>query len=96
MKILYTALAKEQLQNIKAYIAEENPKRAIAYLNRIRQKIELLGRFPYIGKINATMDNESIREFVVLGYKVIYKINQKSITILALYKYIDFDEASLK
>ncbi len=96
MKILYTALAKEQLRNIKAYIAEENPQRATQYLARIKKKIELLGKFPYIGKINATMDHEAIREFVILGYKVIYKINQKSITILALYKYIDFDEASLK
>ncbi len=41
------------------------------------------------------MDNANIREFVILGYKVIYKINEKSITILAIYKYIDFDENEL-
>jgi len=42
------------------------------------------------------MNVETIRDYVVLGYKVIYKNNKKSIIILAVYKYIDFDEALLE
>lgn len=51
--------------------------------------------YPYIGKVNATMNLKSIRDFVVFGYKIIYKINSKAITILAIYKHIDFDENSI-
>ena len=95
MKIIYSADVKIQLQNIKEFIALDNTRQAIVYLKKIKEKIEILGKYPYIGKVNATMDNANIREFVILGYKVIYKINEKSITILAIYKYIDFDEDSI-
>ena len=95
MKIIYSAEVKIQLQNIKEFIALDNKRQAIAYLKKIKEKIEILGKYPYIGKVNATMDNANIREFVILGYKVIYKINEKSITILAIYKYIDSDEESI-
>ena len=96
MKIIYSAEVKNQLQNIKDFIALDNKKRAIDYLKKIKEKIEILGKYPYIGKVNSTMDSANIREFVILGYKVIYKINEKSITILAIYKYIDFDEDNIK
>jgi len=51
--------------------------------------------YPYIGKVNVTSYIENIREFVVFGYKVIYKIDQSSICIMAIYKYIDFDETKV-
>ena len=55
----------------------------------------MLGDYPYIGKVNTTMNLRYIRDFVVFGYKIIYKINIKTIVILAIYKYIDFDENSI-
>ena len=88
-------IAKEQSNQIKSYISKDNPKIAINYLLKIKNKIELLGKYPYIGKINSVNILENIREFVVLGYKVIYKINTKTILILAIYKYINFDENSI-
>ena len=95
MKIIYSAQAKEQLNQIKYYISKDNPKVAINYLLKIKSKIELLGKYPYIGKINSVYNLENIREFVILGYKVIYKINTKTILILAIYKYINFNENSI-
>ncbi len=95
MKIIYSHSAKEQLFQIKEYIARDNRQRAITYLKQIKSKIEILGKYPYIGKVNSTMNNPKIRDFVLLGYKIIYKINVQSIMILSVYKYIDFDESSL-
>jgi addiction module RelE/StbE family toxin len=95
MKIIYSKQAKEQLTNIKDYIAKDNKTVAIRYLSKIKHKIEILGDYPYIGKVNTTMNTRSIRDFVVFGYKIIYKINIKTITILSIYKYIDFDENTI-
>lgn len=95
MKIIYSKQAKDQLYSIKEYIAQDNKVVAIEYLSRIKHKIEMLKDYPYIGKINTTFNMEYIREFVVFGYKVIYKINKKSLTILAIYKYINFDEKQI-
>ncbi|MBT5417952.1 MAG: type II toxin-antitoxin system RelE/ParE family toxin [Thiotrichales bacterium] len=90
MKIVYSKQAKEHLLNIKAYIYRDNKRVAIEHLTKIKSKIEILSSYPYIGKVNTTMNLKRIRDFVVFGYKVIYKINAESITVLAIYKNIDF------
>lgn len=95
MKLLYSQEAKEQLRNIKEYISKDNKEYARQYLIKIKSKLEILENYPYVGKVNATFNMENIREFVVLGYKVIYKINQNSVYIMAIYKYIDFDETKI-
>ena len=95
MKIIYSKESYEQLQNIKKFISLDNKKTAIQYLSKIKNKIEILVIYPYIGKINVTMNMHHIRDYVVLGYKVIYKINKENITILAIYKYIDFNEREI-
>lgn len=95
MKIVYSSLSKEQLYNIKEYISLDNKKNAIIFLSKIKNKIEILATYPYLGKINTTFNLDNIRDFVIFGYKIIYKINRESILILSIYKYIDFDENSL-
>ena len=95
MKIVYSSLTKEQLYNIKEYISLDNKKNEIIFLSKIKNKIEILATYPYLGKINTTFNLDNIRDFVIFGYKIIYKINKESILILSIYKYIDFDENSL-
>ena len=50
---------------------------------------------PYIGKKNATFNDESIREIILDGMKIIYKIYPNSIGVVMSYKYIDLDESNL-
>ena len=95
MKIVYSSLTKEQLHNIKEYISLDNKKNAIIFLSKIKNKIEILAIYPYLGKVNTTFNLDNIRDFVIFGYKIIYKINKESILILSIYKYIDFDENNL-
>lgn len=85
------------MQSVKDFISLDNKTVAISYLSKIKNKIEMLATYPYIGKVNATMSLPFIRDYIVFGYKVIYKINKdkESITILAIYKYIDFDEKDI-
>mgnify|MGYP000042567962 CR=1 FL=1 len=95
MRLIYSQEAKEQLKNIKEYISKDNKDVARQYLLKIKSKLEILEDYPYIGKVNATFNIENIREFVVFGHKIIYKINQNSIYVMAIYKYIDFDETKV-
>ena len=84
MKLLYSQEAREQLKNIKEYISKDNKDVAVQHLLKIKLKLEILEDYPYIGKVNSTFNIENIREFVVFGYKIIYKIN---IRIFANNKY---------
>lgn len=95
IKVFYSKLASEQLYAIKEYIASDSKLVAIKFLQRIKDKIEILATYPYLGKINESFGIQSIRDFVVFGYKIIYKIDEEKIIILAIYKYVDFDEKSV-
>lgn len=95
MRIVYTELSIQQLQNIREYISLDSKKIAITHLSNIKNKIEILSTYPYIGKINASANSQNIREYVVLGYKVIYQISNDNLYILAIYKNIDFNEEDL-
>lgn len=50
---------------------------------------------PYVGKVNTTFDDETIREIVLDGIKIIYKIYPKSVVVLMIYRYIDFNESNI-
>lgn len=89
-------MVNNQLIEIKNFISKDSKSRAVKYLLEIKNQIEILADFPYIGKVNTTKSNKSIRDFVVYGYKIIYKINSNNILILAIYKYNNFDEKVLK
>lgn len=95
MKIIYSNLAKEHLLSIKKYISADNKAAANKHLQEIKKRIEIIKDFPYIGKENSTLNSTKIREFVILGYKAIYKINNNTLVILAIYKLINLNESKL-
>lgn len=95
MKIIYTKQAQTQLKGIKAFIAKDNASAAEAHLLQIKSKIELLADFPFIGQVNPLLNQQAVRDWVIFGYKVIYKVNEKQVVILAIYKNIDFDDSTL-
>lgn len=96
MEIVYAKIARDHLHSIKKYIATDNKQVAIDHLNKIKSKIEILKDFPYAGKINPNFNDPNIRDFVVLGYKTIYKIDKNRVEILAIYKYLNFNESGLE
>lgn len=84
MKIRYTRAALEDLFNIHAYIAEDNPTAADRVMSELRDTIKLLSSFPELGRRGTISDT---REFVVsrLPYVIVYQISDTEIQILNLF-----------
>ena len=95
MKVVFSKDSKEFLFKLKKFIAKDNPSRAKQYTTDLVSRITKMLQHPYIGKVNATFDDETIREIVLDGMKIIYKIYPKSVAVLMIYRYIDFDESTL-
>ena len=95
MKINFSKKSKDYLADLKNFIAKDSLTNAKNYISKLIHKITKTLQYPNIGKINQVYNREDIREIFIDGHKVIYKINQKSVLILVVYKYIDFDEPSL-
>jgi len=96
MKINFSSDSKEFIFKLKNHISKDNHLRAKQYTLKLVLRIRDMLQYPYIGKINVTFDDETIREIVLDGIKIIYKIYPKSVAVLMLYKYINFDESSIE
>ena len=95
MTIRFSHDSKEFILRLKNHIAIDNLSRAKKYTTKLVFRIRDMLQHPYIGKTNTTFDDETIREIVLDGMKIIYKIYPKSVTVLMIYKYIDFDESTM-
>lgn len=84
MKIRYTPRAERHLRGIAAYIRDRDPQAARRVIGRIREAIQLLGRFPEIGHTGTL---SGTREIVVPGvpYVIVHRIDPEAVMILAVY-----------
>ncbi len=96
MKINFSKDAKEFIFKLRDFISKDNPSKAKQYTQKLVSRITNMLQHPYIGKVNATFDNKTIREIVLDGMKIIYKIYPTSVAVLMIYKYIDFDESHIE
>jgi toxin ParE1/3/4 len=81
MQIKWPRKARQDLRDLRAYIAEDNPQAAAAVARSILQAVERLPGNPAIGRPGRVMDT---RELVVAGtpYLVPYRVMGDAIVIL--------------
>ncbi|WP_455756160.1 type II toxin-antitoxin system RelE/ParE family toxin [Sulfurimonas sp.] len=96
MKVNFSLDSKEFILELKNHISKDNPSRAKQYTLKLVSRIKDMLQHPYIGKVNTTFDEDTIREIILDGMKIIYKIYPNSIAILMIYRYIDFDESNIE
>lgn len=72
--IILTPKAEEDLRQIYDYISEYSLEAALLQADRILEKVELLLRFPKLGKMIPEFENEKCRELMVGPYLIAYYI----------------------
>jgi len=84
-KIKYSKRVKNDLKVISDFISMDNPIYSIQIIYSITKTIDMLEDFPYIWK----EIEKNIRELIEskYKYKIVYQIDNNTITILSVYKY---------
>ncbi len=78
--VRWTRKALENLDQIAAYIAQDNPTRASSFIGEIREKTELLAAFPGLGRPGRV---PGTRELVVHdNYVVPYRVKDNVVQII--------------
>ncbi len=62
--IFWTRQAREDLREVRAFIARNAPATASAFVRRLRQAIERLRLFPRSGQVVPELGREDIRELL--------------------------------
>jgi addiction module RelE/StbE family toxin len=87
LKITWSPLAAEQVRDIASYIALDKPSVAEQWIDKMFDSVEHLIDFPKSGRVVPELQINSIRELVQGNYRVIYKIQDNSISVLTVKSY---------
>jgi plasmid stabilization system protein ParE len=84
MKISWSPLAAERLEDIYDYILVENKVAAQKVVERIFKKVESLAKNPERGRIVPETNRAAIREVFEGEYRIIYRIESKRVSVLTI------------
>ena len=86
MKIVWTEESMDRLNEIEDFIAQDNPTKAIEFINFLIDKTKLISKNPQIGRIVPEFSRPEIRELIVKNYRVVYRIYPKKAEILTVFE----------
>ena len=87
MRLIWNQEALEKLTEIEAFIATDNPQRAITFIDEwIDPTEERLPDKPLLGRIVPEIAHPEIREVLFKNYRIVYRIKTKTIEILTVFE----------
>jgi len=95
MKVAWTRRAREQVLEIIELIRWDKPGAAANWADRVFAEVETLTDLPRRGRVVPELARPDIRELLVGNYRVIYRIANDEVVILAVRhgrRLLDLDE----
>jgi len=87
MKVTWTARARTRLAELHDYIAQDSKPRALAMVERILDRAEMLLVAPRSGARLKSFVDDEVRELLERPYRIIYRLSATSIEILTVEHY---------
>ena len=84
MKIIWSPLAVERIEEISEYIALDNLDASITWVEDVFKLVENLTDYPDSGRVVPEIETESIREIIFGNYRIVYKVETEIISILTV------------
>ena len=84
VEIVWSALARTRLQEIRAYVARDKPEAAERLAMRIVAMVETLRNHPHLGRVGA---EAGIRELVIgsTPYIVLYRVRGQRVIVSTIW-----------
>ena len=93
-KIVWAYAAEEDLDSAAEYIHKDSPVYAASFVDRALSAGRSLDKFAERGRIVPELNEDNIREIFVYSYRLIYRIEDNQISVLALiHGHRDFQHA---
>ncbi len=84
MKLIWTEIAVEKLEEYADYIALDKPTTALKWSESIQESANKLIDFPGLGRQVPELKREDIREIIKGNYRIIYLLQADYISILTI------------
>lgn len=86
MKLHWSKESLERLIEIEEFIAPDNAQQAEKFINILIEKSLVLEDNPEIGRIVPEFSDSSIRELMIKGYRLVYRVSKDRIDILTVFE----------
>ena len=73
-QIIWSEQARDDLQSIVLFIAQDNPTVAESFGYQLISKVDVLAQFPQLGRVVPEENDEMVREIILRPYRIIYKV----------------------
>jgi len=83
-RIEWSPRAVEDVEAIALYISEDSTAYAAAVVKKILGTARSLSLFPFAGRVVPEFGDENIRERFAYSYRIIYRVQEETITIAAV------------
>jgi toxin ParE1/3/4 len=84
MKVVWSPLALERVEEIADYIAADNVGAARVFLIDIFAAVGRLRSFPQSGRAVPELNRSDIREIIFKKYRVVYRVARQQVSILTV------------
>jgi plasmid stabilization system protein ParE len=86
MNVVWSSEDLGKLDEIEKFIAQDNPQRADAFIDRLLEKGDLIASFPEMGRVVPEYSRSDIREILVGNYRIVYRATPAQIVILTIFE----------
>ena len=86
MKVSWSPESLNRLIEIEAFIAEDNASKAIEFTDYIVSKSSIIMENPEIGRVVPEFSDPKLRELILKGYRMVYRIGENRIEILTVFE----------
>ncbi len=87
LKVFWTTTAQNDLLRIIEFVADDSVTNAKKIFNKLKEKAQKLDQFPEIGQIVLELkyhNINNIRELSVTPWRIFYKIESRTVFVLAV------------
>ena len=85
MRLRWTEQARNDLLQIGRYIAQDKPGAAGTWVRRLQKRARDAAEMPLMGRKVPEFDREDIREVVLGGYRLVYRVRTDAIEVLTVF-----------
>jgi addiction module RelE/StbE family toxin len=86
MKLRWTRRAESQLLEIGRYIARDKPGAARRWVEALRRRAAQAAEHPLAGRQVPELDRPDLREVVLRGYRIVYRVADDAIEVLTVFE----------
>jgi toxin ParE1/3/4 len=83
-RVVWSPRAVDDLEAVAQYIAADSTAYAAAVVKTILNTARNFSRFPFSGREVPELGDESIREWFAYSYRVIYRVDEETVTVAAI------------